>query len=471
MKLYDLPRDELGLVLAHLSPRDVVSLLSTCKKFAREVFSDDELWHCLASELFRNQVDVLRLVTPRRTQNSKPLPIPGSIRGEGSARGGSYQSYSSGASFPPSSPFPSTSTPRRSGTPCDSDGNSASRRITCFKDAYIVLNRLGGLRGLWRVIGEEDGPLVSFEWSGEQMVGQQLVFASGTGRPDFATFCAIKPSLEVLKSVQWDMNSTVGIWTSDERDCNVQTPERSMASQASMDAAEVGFGTPRSLSSRDSPLTGVSPENSFRQAWSQFMGSSVQARSKMRRRSSRNRFTWLRHLRPVEIPKPSRRHPIAGVWVAEIDEDEFEVISVSYDFLSTNAAMVVGTKLAGAGFHEPGAPIWQIRAALHTDWNADEIELFNRFKEYANLEMPGERLEMFGLEMGIQALDLDGLDAQADPLPQGFLVGLSSYFSLFDEDRDDDGMWPVRLYVLSDHTLGLLFVDDRETILLHRLKL
>ena len=241
-----------------------------------------------------------------------------------------------------------------------------------------------------------------------------------------------------------------------------------MTSQASMDAAEVGFGTPRSLSSRDSPLTGVSPENSFRQAWSQFMGSSVQARSKMRRRSSRSRFAQLRHLKPVDFPKPSKRHPLAGIWVAEIDEEEFEVISVAYDFLTTNAAMLVGTKLAGAGFHEPGAPIWQIRAAQHTDWNADEIDLFNRFKEYANVTMPGEGAEMFGLEMGIQALDVG---ESADPLPQGFLVGVSSYFSPFDEDRDDDGMWPVRLYLLSDHTLGLLFVDDRETILLHRLKL
>ena len=471
MKLYDLPRDELVLVLAHLSPADIVSLLSTCKKFAQEVFADDELWHCLASEVFRSEVDVLRLVAPRRTQNSNPLPIPGSSRGEYGARGGSYQSCSSGVSFPPSSPFPSTSTPRRSGAPCDIDGSSASRRVTCFKEAYIVLNRLGGLRGLWRVIGEGDGPLVSFEWSGEQMVGQQLVFTTGTGRPDFAAFCAIKPSLDVLRSVQWDINSTVGIWTNDERECNPYTPERSMTSQASMDAAEVGFGTPRSLSSRDSPLTGASPENSFRQAWSQFMGSSVQARSKMRRRSSRSRFAWLRHLKPVMIPKPSKRHPIAGIWVAEIDEDEFEVISVSYDCLSTNAAMIVGTKLAGAGFHEPGAPIWQIRAAQHTDWNTDEIELFDRFKEYANLDMPGEGTEMFGLEMRIQALDLDGMDASATPLPQGFLVGVSSYFSLFDEDRDDDGMWPVRLYVLSDQTLGLLFVDDRETILLHRLKL
>ncbi len=467
MKLYDLPRDELVLILAHLSPGDVVSLLSTSKRF-QEVFADDELWHCLASELFRRDVDVMRLVAPRRTLNSKPLPIPGSSRGSSAGAGSYRQSCSPVVPFPPSSPFPSTSTPRRSATACDVDGNPASRRITCFKEAYIVLNRLVGLRGLWRVIGEGDGALVSFEWLGEQMVGQQLVFSAGSGRPDFVAFCAIKPSLDVLTTVQWDMNSTVGIWTTDERDCNPYTPERSMTSQASMDAAEVGFGTPRSLSSRDSPLTGVSPENSFRQAWSQFMGSSVQARSKMRRRSSRSRFAQLRHLKPVDFPKPSKRHPLAGIWVAEIDEEEFEVISVAYDFLTTNAAMLVGTKLAGAGFHEPGAPIWQIRAAQHTDWNADEIDLFNRFKEYANVTMPGEGAEMFGLEMGIQALDVG---ESADPLPQGFLVGVSSYFSPFDEDRDDDGMWPVRLYLLSDHTLGLLFVDDRETILLHRLKL
>ena len=98
------------------------------------------------------------------------------------------------------------------------------------------------------------------------------------------------------------------------------------------------------------------------------MGSSVQARSKMRRRSSRSSFAWLRHLKPVMIPKPSKRHPIAGIWVAEIDEDEFEVISVSYDCLSTNAAMIVGTKLAGAGFHEPGAPTSHSRVTQGLPW-------------------------------------------------------------------------------------------------------
>ena len=473
MKIFDLPRDELVLVLAHLSPRDVVSLLSTCR-VCRDLFEDDELWHCLASELFRAQVDVLRLVTPqRKTQNSNPLPIPGSGR-RGGDIGGSFRSSSPGYMVP------STSTPRRSGSPFDMEGTSfggtshwPSGRITSFKEAYMVLKRLSGLQGLWRVIGEGDGQLVSFDWCGEQMVGQQLAFVGGTGRPDYVAFCSIRPSLDVMKSVQWEgrdagIKSTVGIWTNDERDANPYTPERGMASQASMDAAEVGFGTPRSLSSRDSPLTGASPENSFRQAWSQFMSSSVQARSKMRRRPSRNRFAQLRHLKRVEPPKPSKRHPMAGIWVAEIDDEEFEVITVSYDFRSTDVAMIVGTKLAGVGFHEQGATIWKILAAQHTDWDPEEIGLFNRFKEYANVNMPGEGNEMFGLEMGMQALDLR---EPSEPLPQGFLVGRSSYFSLFDEDRDDDGMWPVRLYVLNDTTLGLFFVDDNEAIIIRRLKL
>ena len=455
MNLSTLPRDCLVLVLARLEPRDVFNLASVNASF-REQFEDDELWHCLASELFRSEVDVLRLVgPPRHATNTHPLPIPGSSRR-------TPTSHTPQNSFRSSSPFagdgPSISGQSFGPSPSQPHGG----RIRNFKEAYVVLSRLSDLRGLWRVIGEGDGSIVSFEWSGEQMVGQQLVFVEGTGRPDYSTFCTIKPSMDVLKSVHWE-GSTVGIWTNDDRDANPYTPDRSMTSQASMDAAEVGFGTPRSLSSRDSPIMGASPENSFRQAWSQFMSSSVQARSKMRRRTSRNRFAQLRHLKRVTVPASSKRHPLAGIWVAEIDEGEFEVISVVYDFRSS-AAMLLGTKLSGPGFHEHGDGIFRIRAAQHSEYDPGEIELFNRFMEYGNVEIQED-------DLGLQSLEIDDSEDRGSPLPVAYCVGRSSYFSVFDEDRDDDGMWPVRLYVLNPNTLGLFFVDDNESLVLRRAKL
>jgi len=270
--------------------------------------------------------------------------------------------------------------------------------------------------------------------------------------------------MDVLRTVTWE-GSTVGIWTHDDQDRrDPYTPDRTpVTNAASIDVADVGFGTPRSLSSRDSPLMGASPENSFRQAWGQFMSQNVQQRSKMRRRSSRNRFAQLRHLKRVVMPVASKRHPLAGLWSAEIDEDEFEVISVEYDFRSS-AAEIVGTKLSGPGFHEFGATIWRIKAAQHTEWDADEVELFNRFKEFGNVEIREDERD---IGLGMEALELDDGEPSGGA-PLGYCVGRSSYFSHFDEDRDDDGMWPVRFYVLNSTTAGLFFVDDNEAIVLYR---
>jgi len=234
------------------------------------------------------------------------------------------------------------------------------------------------LHGLWRIIGEgNEGGLVVFDWESGLMVGRQLVFVPDSGRPKYAPFCSIRPSLDVLNNVQWEgegMNM-VGIMTNqDELGRDSCYNQDRLTSQASIDVADVGFGTPRSLSSRESPLMGSSPENSFRQAWSQFMSSSVQARSKMRRRSSRSRFLHLRHLKRIEIPVASKRHPLSGFWIAEIDEDEFEVVALTYDFRSS-VAMLIGKKVCGAGHREYGSTIWKIRAAEVSHWDSKEIEL------------------------------------------------------------------------------------------------
>ena len=160
MQLFDLPRDCLVLVLSYLTVEDVFNLECTSSEF-HAVLADEELWLSLASEMFRHDVDVLRLVGPRRASSTThPLPIPGTRGGRSNA----------------------ISTPDSSG-PSPSGSSGHGGRIRNFREAYVVLKRLSELRGLWRVIGEGDGNLISFDWSGESMVGQQLVFVEGSGRP------------------------------------------------------------------------------------------------------------------------------------------------------------------------------------------------------------------------------------------------------------------------------------------------
>ena len=171
-------------------------------------------------------------------------------------------------------------------------------------------------------------------------------------------------------------------------------------------------------------MYGTSPESSFRQAWSQFMSSSVQARSKMRRRSSRQvQFSSLRHLQRVVVPKPNRRHPLAGLWVADLDDGILEVILLSYNFRSS-VASIVAKKLQGRGCLLPGDTIWKIQAASSTEWIPEEVELYRKMIQFGNIRSsPSGGYSSEGFD-----LDMHSLDLEDTPDVLCYHVGTSAYF-------------------------------------------
>lgn len=431
--LGNIPRDEFVHILQYLEPIDIIHIALTCREL-RENLKDDEVWHCLCMALWSDSVRVLQLVVSMR-ETSPSIPIP-SI-----------------------SKSPST----------------ATGRLPTFKDAYVILRHVEDLRGLWRIIGEgKEAKLVTFDWDSEVMLGQKLVFVSGTGIPEYVPFCSFKPSLDVLRSIEWDSGydqvavRIEELCSSHERNARSCSPSMSTPHQRSTEAAEVGFGTPRSFSSRESPMYGTSPESSFRQAWSQFMSSSVQARSKMRRRSSRHtaQFTSLRHLQRIHVPIPSKRHPLAGLWVADLDDGIFEVLSLSYNFRSS-VASIVAQKLQGRGCLMPGDTIWKIQAASCVEWIPEELDLYYKMMQCGNIRStPSQGDSSEGFE-----LDMQNLDMEDTPDVLCYHVGCSAYFGPENEDSDEDGMFPCRLYVFSMDVMVLFFVDNHDVVTMRRVSL
>jgi hypothetical protein len=425
--LGNIPRDAFVHILHYLEPVDVIHLALTCREI-RETLNDDNVWHCLCTALWSDEVRVLRLVA---SEDTLAPNVPSSSKG------------------------------------------LSAKRAPRFKDAYVILRHLEKLRGLWRLIGEgKEAKLVTFHWDKDIMLGQNLVFVSGTGCPEYAPFCSFAPTLDVLRNIEYESGyDQVALriddaFTSIDRNNNSRScsPSISTPHQRSTEVADVGFGTPRSFSSRDSPMYGTSPESSFRQAWSQFMSSSVQARSKMRRRSSRQvQFSSLRHLQRVVVPKPNRRHPLAGLWVADLDDGILEVILLSYNFRSS-VASIVAKKLQGRGCLLPGDTIWKIQAASSTEWIPEEVELYRKMIQFGNIRSsPSGGYSSEGFD-----LDMHSLDLEDTPDVLCYHVGTSAYFGPDDEDSDDDGMFPCRLYVFSMDTIALFFVDNHEVVTMRR---
>ncbi|KAI8113503.1 hypothetical protein M9435_003504 [Picochlorum sp. BPE23] len=418
MRLHDLPRDEFIKVLGYLDAADIVHLALSCRAIY-ETLQDDEVWHFLCDITWSKDTSVLQWVTnvPRNAPSS--LPRPGST----------------------------------------SEFETLSRAdITTFKDAYIVLNHIRHLSGLWRIIGEgKEAGVVSIEWKSDGLIASHLDFVSGSGKPRLREFHAVKPSRDILNSIEWDSKFDVVALRVDTLpssyggpvDIGRQSPSfATPVHHRSSEVADVGFGTPRSFSSRDSPLYGSSPESSFRQAWGQFMSSSVQRRSKsMRRRQAAGGFLNLRHLQRLYMDTPDEKHPLSGLWSAELEDGAIDLVDFSY----TNSKHIIVTKVSGPGCLSPGNTIFKLKTNLISQLT------------------PGD------LQYHMEMLDLEGLsDAEFTDQDLSFYEGASTYFGTDDpdilhqdldarvEDSDideGDDVFKCKLFPYTDQLMALVIAD------------
>lgn len=326
--------------------------------------------------------------------------------------------------------------------------------ITTFKDAYIVLNHIRYLSGLWRIIGEgKQAGLVSIEWKPDGLIASHLDFVSGSGKPRLREFHVVKPSRDIVNSIEWDSKFDVVALRVDSPiggavDIGRQSPSfATPVHHRSSEVADVGFGTPRSFSSRDSPLYGSSPESSFRQAWGQFMSSSVQRRSKsMRRRQAAGGFLNLRHLQRLYRDTPDEKHPLSGLWSAELEDSAIDLVDFSY----TNSTHIIVTKVSGPGCLSSGDIICKIKTNLISQLT------------------PGD------LQYHMEMLDLEDLsDAEFTDQDLSFYEGASTYFGtddpeilhqhldarVEDSDIDEADVFKCKLFPYTDQFMALVIAD------------
>lgn len=315
------------------------------------------------------------------------------------------------------------------------------------------------------MIGEaREGGLVRIEWRKAFMVYSRLQWSKVTHRPPQEQPChRILPMLETIQSIEWDCDRQ-GVSLRIDEECIVDCERGSTnvgkqrstepAFRAAEAASEVGFGTPRG-----SPLLGESPDSSFKQAWSQFMSSSVMKPAKMRRRSLRY-LTRHIHLRRVDIPQPTSKHPLAGLWICEMEDNTIEIFSLSYNFRESEAH-VYGCRVSGPSASE--APWFKVKAAKVTEWSDFETDLFNKM-----LELRDNRNHS-STEEGSIEYSLDVLGLQDTTMVGSCHIGVSQDFSTFMQGETDDTWTSCRLYVFDDSCICLLLVDIMQILPLQRI--
>jgi len=351
-----------------------------------------------------------------------------------------------------------------------------------FKDVYIILQHSQDIVGLWRTIGEgRNYGLVCFSWGACAIVGQMLKFSGsweaakkqGSRAFTLENFFTLDASTP-RSSIEWGLSQdTVSLKMSSlcREDSGRRSSPAATIHRPAEAAAEVGFGTPRSWSSKESPILGESPDSSFKQAWSQFMSSSVMKPSKLRRRPSRGGLQTMRHLQRVQPPHPTKHHPLAGLWTADIPSSKVtEIFSIRYSFRE-EAASIVADKISGPGCRAPGDNIFRVKAACQKDWTFEEMRLADEALHSAGVnenDLSDEDSIRFTMDIREEeAL----LREESERPPDGFHKGEARYFGMEDDDEDEFGWYPCRLYVYSVDQLVLLFTDNLEVVCFRRIVL
>ena len=349
-----------------------------------------------------------------------------------------------------------------------------------FKDVYIILQHSQDIVGLWRTIGEgRNYGLVSFTWGASAIDGQTLKFNSSSCKDPSQAYTLERfftlDANTSRSSIEWGSSQDIVSLKMNPSSYREDSGRRSSSPAAIIHrpaeaAAEVGFGTPRSWSSKESPILGESPDSSFKQAWSQFMSSSVMKPSKLRRRPSRGGLQIIKHLQRIIQPRPTKHHPLAGLWTAHIPSSEdMEICSINYSFRE-EAAIIIAEKVSGPGCRAAGDVMFRVKAACHKDWTLDEIRLADEALHSTNsndITISDEDSIRFTMDMQEEGLLQE--ESQSPFVLEGFHKGEARYFGMEDDDEDECGWYPCRLYVNNVDHLALLFTDNLEVITFRRI--
>jgi Cyclin D1 binding domain len=362
--LEHLPPDELARVLTFLRLDDVHNLLTT-SKLLQSNCQDERVWYSMCDTTWSHLTDIRQWVDNE-------------------------------VACSPSSRTPKSLAFRR----------HVVAAPTTYRQLYYYLRHVEKLCGLWRVIGEGPvGAFISFKWSSNGLEGEEISYSSLKRKPDRQPYFRICPRKGLNIEIEWDTNDD------DEKSTATlkiyphagEKPllHRSSSAEAAA-AVSFGGGTPQSSAT----VLGTSPEGSFEYAWLEFMSTNVAKPSKMRRRSSRgmgaaSNAPVLHHLRKIDVPKPSLRHPLAGLYVGDYGHAGFQVIRVAYDFTGRAARLVADKIIGDEGVSAGQRTWWTLAAPVETPWPEGEIAIMGdlqRLQEESAEEHALEGLEALFLE-------------------------------------------------------------------------
>lgn len=372
MGLDNLPPDELARILTFLRLDDVHNLLRTSTALQKSC-QDERVWYSMCDTTWSHLTNIRQWVDTNETTCS------------------------------PSSRTRSPAFGRRHIVVAPSS----------YRQLYYYLRHVEQLCGLWRVIGEGPvGAFILFKWASDGLEGEEISYSSLKRKPDRTPYWRICPLKGLNIEIEWDSiddKSTATLKIHPRTGSDRVQLHRSSSAEAAA-AVSFGAGTPQSSAT----LLGTSPEGSFEYAWLEFMSSNVAKPSKVRKSRGMGGTSIapaLHHLRKVDVPKPTLRHPLSGLYIGDYGPAGFQVIRVAYDFTGRAARLIADKIVGDEGVSAGQRTWWVLAAAVETPWPQSEVEIMEDLQRIQE-----ERAEEHALE-GLEALFLeleDDEDSQSD---------------------------------------------------------
>ncbi|GAB4820422.1 hypothetical protein N2152v2_007468 [Parachlorella kessleri] len=251
------------------------------------------------------------------------------------------------------------------------------------RDLYYLLHRAAPIVGLWSLVGEGPvGALVAFSWTRDGILGEELQCNGLEEEVECTPYRSICPrrGLSVRVEVLDERHAVVKDGPgSSSRLTLRRTPSAEAAASVALSQASLPGGA---------EILGTSPQGSFEFEWLAFMASHVSSgRAKQRRRAAKSPagpgsspVPLVHHLKRVQQPLPTPKHPLAGLWAAECGGPSVEILRVHYDF-SEACARVIATKVTGNRSVAAGQQAWVVPAApLPRPWPPADLEAVEQFE-------------------------------------------------------------------------------------------
>ncbi|KAL3140302.1 F-box only protein 31 [Trebouxia sp. C0009 RCD-2024] len=272
--------------------------------------------------------------------------------------------------------------------------SSASQRPTTYRQLYPILKQLEPLIGIWKHDRNAARPvLFMFDWGTQCVEGRKLCYDLPGQDPFVEPFQQVGPGSSASVQHVDSMHCLLTVQTGAPRSPITR------AVQAATAVAVGGIPIPKRDQTHD--VMGTSPEGSFEFEMQRFMQGHIAEKKQAKRRRSGHRSSSgtlpvVHTLTRVEMPIPTQRHPLAGIWRSTGMHAHTCIMDVRYDF-TTRAATIAATQVQGL---QSLLQRWKMRAApAAKPWPAGYTSMLSRQAEMAMLNGDFEHFDETGAEL------------------------------------------------------------------------